>query len=74
MLLANVLAQRKVRKCELVSSFCSFFLLFPGMLSVTFDIQLDLKMKHPKLKFGSQFRSIFRTLLKIEDEGFCENS
>ena len=32
--------------CELLSLLCSFFLVFPSRLSVTFDIQISLKMKH----------------------------
>ena len=32
------------------SSFCFFFLVFPSnTLSATFDIQIDLKIKHPNL-------------------------
>ena len=38
-------------------------------LSVTFDIQTDLKI----FSFGSNFRSIFRTLSNIQDRGFCTN-
>ena len=46
------------------SSFCSFFLLLPSRrLSITFDIQIDLKT-----------RSQFRTLSNIQDGGFCVNS
>ena len=30
------------------SSFRSFFLVFPSRLSASFDIQIDLKMKHPQ--------------------------
>ena len=44
--------------CELISLLCSFFLVFPSRLSVTFDIQISLKMKHSYLTFGSQFRNI----------------
>ena len=51
---------------KLVSLFFPFFLVFPsGTLSVIFDSQIDLKMKHPLLTFGSQFRSIFKTLSNI---------
>ena len=32
---------------ELISLFCSFFLLFPGRLFVTFDTQIDLEMENP---------------------------
>ena len=32
---------------ELLSSLCYFFLLFPGGLSDTFNIQIILEMKHP---------------------------
>ena len=35
--------------------FCSFFLVFTSrMLSVTFDIQIDLKMKHPETRQTSK--------------------
>ena len=54
------------------SSAGSFFLVFPSRLSVTFDIQFDLKMKHQK--FRSQFGGIFRALSDIRDGGFCKNS
>ena len=55
------------------SSFGSFFLVFPNRrLSATFDIQIDLKWNI--FKFGSQFRSIFRTLSNIQGRGFCINS
>ena len=37
------------------SSFFSFFLVFLSrMLSVTFDIQIDLKMKHPETRQTSK--------------------
>ena len=62
--------------CSTISKFLSFFFfVFTNRrLSVTFDIQIDFKMKHPKLTLESQFRSIFRTLTNIQEEGFRKNS
>ena len=36
---------------ELISLFCSFFLLFSGRLSVTFDTQIDLELRILNLYF-----------------------
>ena len=52
-------------------SFGSFFMVFPsGRLSITFDIQIDLKMKHA----WKPLQKHFRTLSRIQDGGFCVNS
>ena len=51
--------------------FGSFFLVFPSRRSsVTFDIQIDLKMKHA----WEPLQRHFRTLSSIQDGGFCVNS
>ena len=63
--------------CSTISKFLSFFFFFiftSRRLSVTFNIQIDFKMKHPKRTLQSQFRSISRTLTNIQEEGFHKNS
>ena len=46
------------------SSFGSFFLVFPSRwLSITLDIETDLKMKH----YWKPLQNIFRTLSNIQD-------
>ena len=43
--------------CELISLLCSFFLVSPSRSSVTFDIQINLKMLHSQVTFGSQLET-----------------
>ena len=52
--------------------FGSFFLVFPSRrssITFTFDIQIDLKMKHA----WKPLQKHFRTLSSIQDGGFCVN-
>ena len=52
-------------------SFGSFFLVFLSRRSfITFDIQIDLKMKHA----WKPLQKHFRTLSSIQDRGVCINS
>ena len=52
-------------------SFGSFFMVVPSRrLSITFDIQIDLKIKHA----WKPLKKHFRTLSRIQDGGFCINS
>ena len=48
-----------------------WFFLVEGY-QVTFDIQIDLKIKHPKL--CNPIQKHIRTLSNIQDGGFCINS
>ena len=51
--------------------FGSFFMVFPSRrLSISFDVQIDLTMKHA----WKPLQKHFRTLSRIQDGGFCVNS
>ena len=52
-------------------SFASFFKVFPRRrLSITFNIQIDLKTKHA----WKPLQKYFRNLARIQDGGLCVNS